>query len=114
MAIQPIDLQTLYTQIDKVGKQVAFQQQGQHLKNAVNNSEFEKQLIEKHKAVSEATMEDSETGTVKERRNPNQQETSSNNEQSKNQEETSEQEKNLNKSNVINDPTLGRYIDISG
>ena len=47
MALHPIDLQTLYTQLENVSKGVAFQQQGLQLREAVQQDNYGKQLTEK-------------------------------------------------------------------
>lgn len=116
MAIQPIDLQTLYTQLDKVSKTVAFEQQGVHLKNALNDADTEKRIFEKNKAVQQASMEDSETSRVKERKEGNQDNGTSEEHHSKesNDKNNNEVVETASKTNIINDPELGRYVDISG
>ena len=65
MALHPIDLQTLYTQLENVSKGVAFHQQGLQLREAVQQDNYGKQLTEKEKAVQEAAQEESETVRVK-------------------------------------------------
>ena len=48
MAIHPIDLQTMYSQIDNVAKQVVHQQQGAALAESVQQTNFVRQNKERH------------------------------------------------------------------
>ena len=113
MALHPIDLQTLYTQLENVSKGVAFQQHGLQLREAVQQDNYGKQLTEKEKAVKEAAQEQSETVRVKDQQKRNQNPDSSMQKERKNTEEkqTSVAEP---KTIDIKDPRLGTLIDIQG
>lgn len=65
MAIQPIDLQTLYSQLGNVSKTVAFQQQGVPLQNAIQQEEQTKRLQQKREAVEAASGYDEGPAGVK-------------------------------------------------
>ena len=53
MPIQPIDLQTLFTQLDKVGKNEAAQKDGAQLQAAVQGARIQKKTDEKAHTVNE-------------------------------------------------------------
>lgn len=112
MAIQPIDLQTLYSQMDKVSKDVAFQQKGVYLNRDVNQADQQKKIDEQHKAIEKAKKEETDADKVKER-----QEQASGQQgqsQQKKSEEQQEEPKPEVQYNWITDPNLGSHIDISG
>ncbi len=111
MGIQPIDLQTLYTQLDKVGKaqvqQTAATQAAREAEMAKNREDAEKRL----KTVRETETGGEETGTVHER----------NDSPSGNPSGTPSKGARENKGEpddppkeIIRDPSLGSIIDISG
>ena len=113
MALHPIDLQTLYTQLENVSKGVAFQQQGLQLKEAVQQDNYGKQLNEKEKAVKEAAQEESETVRVKDQQKRNQNSEEFSKKEKKNDEDEQpvvEEPKIVG----IKDPRLGTIIDIQG
>lgn len=64
MAIQPIDLQTMYAQLQNVAKQAAFQQEGAQLAESMKQSEMIRQNEEKAKRVNE-TEENAKASTVR-------------------------------------------------
>jgi hypothetical protein len=57
MAIQPIDLQTLFTQMDKVGKEQTVQKEGVVLHQAILGEQILKRSLEKQETVI-ATQDD--------------------------------------------------------
>lgn len=111
MAIQPIDLQTLYTQLENVSKNVAFQQQGVQVRDDMQLSEQARQEFLKKRAVTKAREEEEQADTVQERKNGNNQQQASES-QKKNGEEKKEEE--TVPEIQIHDPLLGRIIDIQG
>ncbi|MCL2267198.1 MAG: hypothetical protein FWC17_05465 [Treponema sp.] len=54
MAIAPIDLQTLFTQVDKVGRSVSAQKEGQVLQQSIQGVELQRKTEENIKQVNEA------------------------------------------------------------
>ena len=48
MAIAPLDLQVLYSQLENVSKTVAHQQQGKQLANAIQQETYAQQMAEKN------------------------------------------------------------------
>lgn len=108
MAIQPIDLQTMYQQLNNVSKTVAGQQQAQ-LTEAMQQQNTVQKNLENATKVNQASNEKSNAKTVDE----NGRGGSSSFNQSKNQSDNnnSDEEKKP-KSNPYN-PYLGSIIDIT-
>ena len=106
MAIAPIDLQTLFTQVDKVGKAQALEREGQALQQALQNVQLQKKSEEHVNQVNEAqnTGEGAEKINDHDREHAQQQNSSKKN---KKDEEEKEQ------ASVLSDPALGKKIDIS-
>lgn len=111
MGIQPIDLQTLYSQLGNVSKTVAFQQQGIPLQNAIQQEEQTKRLQQKREAVEAAAGYDEGPAGVKNDKEspPDTQEQKDKKKRGEN--ETEDDGKVF---EVIKDPRLGQHIDISG
>lgn len=65
MAIQPIDLQTMYAQIQNVAKEAAFREQGVKLADAMQQADVIEQNKEKAQRVKE-TEENSKASVVNE------------------------------------------------
>ncbi len=111
MAIAPIDIQTLYSQLENVSKSVVHQQQGIQLSNAIQQDTNAKQLAEKNNTVQQINKEKEDGISVKERK-------SSKNGQDSSKKKGSEKEKkeDIEQSQPyrFQDPNLGKYIDISG
>lgn len=111
MAIQPIDLQTLFSQLEKVSKTVSHQQQGIQVQNAIQQEIIEKRNTEKKQAVLQTASDEVDITKVKERKaSSNKQEnTPSDNNQKKREEEAPQVI-----IEVITDPNLGKHLDVSG
>ena len=107
MAIQPIDLQTLYTQMDKVSKNVVHQQQQAQLQGAMQLDGLVKKDIQKSTTVEQMEKQES-MSSVKDGHNSNDEK---NNSSKKQKSEEVQEEIVL---EVIRDPALGKTIDISG
>jgi hypothetical protein len=113
VGIQPIDLQTLYSQLDKIGKsqvqQNAAAQAARDSEMVTNRLETERRL----KSIQETEAGDEQAGTVHEREGSGKEEHSPSRDDArgkkKDAEETVEPEKE-----VLRDPNLGSIIDISG
>lgn len=111
MGIQPIDLQTLYSQLGNVSKTVAFQQQGIPLQNAIQQEEQTKRLQQKREAVEAASGYDEGPAGVK-----NDKESAPDTQEQKDKKKRGENETEDDGKvfEVIKDPRLGQHIDISG
>ncbi|MCR5699338.1 MAG: hypothetical protein K6G52_06830 [Treponemataceae bacterium] len=106
MAIQPIDLQTLYTQMDKVSKTVIQQQQGAALQNSmIQDAKLQKEI--ENKNVINETKKDEQMNQIKDRNG-----SAGNGKNGSKKKNHQEEEKN--ESYVIKDPALGNNLDVFG
>ena len=106
MAIAPIDLQTLYTQMDKVSKTVIQQQQGVALQNSmILDAKLQKEI--ENKDVINETKKDEQMNQIKDR---NGSEGNKKNDSKKQNQKEDEKEQSY----VIRDPALGNNLDIFG
>ncbi|MDR1858824.1 MAG: hypothetical protein LBQ69_05090 [Treponema sp.] len=108
MAIQPIDLQTLFTQADKVARQQSAQRDGVAIQQVIHGVQLQRKTEEQIQSVNEAqnTGEDG-IEQVKDRGAQGQE----GGRGKKQDQEDPEGEEAQNP--VIRDPFLGRNIDIS-
>jgi hypothetical protein len=116
MAIQPIDLQTLFTQIDKVGKNQSNMKEGLQLQQAIHTVHQQ----EKHEEQIQSVIQTQDTGQGAERikdrnrRNNSEQEDSAGaNAHDKKERKNSEDENGEAKISFVKDPALGKNIDVS-
>jgi hypothetical protein len=112
MAIQPIDLQTLFTQIDKVGKDQANLKEGAALQHSLQSVQIQKKTEERAQTVNETQDTGQGVERIKDRNNrkrPDQESA----EQEGASEKTDEAEEEADPS-IIRDPALGKNIDFSG
>jgi len=107
MAIAPIDLQTLFTQLDKVGKTHASQKEGQAIQQALQSIQIQRKTEEQIQQINEAQN----TGEGAEKVNDNGQRQNNGRNNGKRQKKEDEKEKG--NSSVLSDPSLGKKIDIS-
>lgn len=114
MAIQPIDLQTLYAQLEKVGKtqvhQQAAVQNAREAELARNREDAQKKVT----TVQEAEAGEEGTGIVRERKDSSGDTANDarSGPEGRQQENTAPEESDDRE--VIRDPDLGSHIDISG
>jgi hypothetical protein len=108
MAMQPIDLQILFSQLDLVAKEAAAHKDGLTLRNAINATTFEKKFEEKSQSVNETRDTDDELESLSSDKNQNSKRNNSNNKnpRKKNSEQDGRQ--------FFKDPSLGNYIDLTG
>ena len=112
MAIQPIDLQAIFSQIDKVGKNQAVIREGQQLQDSMQQIQTQRKLEENVQSVNEAQEMGEEADKIKdENRGRGSYAQGGAKGQEENDEETEEE---VYKPDLIRDPALGRNIDISG
>ncbi|MCL2765872.1 MAG: hypothetical protein FWD40_11445 [Treponema sp.] len=107
MAITPIDLQTVFSQVDKVGKTQVAQKEGQALAQAIQGAHIQKKTEEQINMVNEAQN----TGEGADKINDHSQRR--NNSEKKEREKQEEKEKEEKRLSVLRDPALGNKIDIS-
>jgi hypothetical protein len=115
MAIQPIDLQTLFTQIDKVGKLQVSQKEGLVLQQAIQSVESQRRTDEYIQSVNEAQNTGRGTEQINDRnarkRKSGEDAGGEEGRKAQNPGETPEKTASV---RVIKDPALGRNIDFSG
>jgi hypothetical protein len=112
MAIQPIDLQTLFTQIDKVGKLQASQKEGLALQQAIRSVELQRRTDEHIQSVNEAQNTGEGTEQINDRNAKKQRDgEDAAGDEGRNSGDAGEQAASA---LVIKDPALGRNVDFSG
>lgn len=111
MGIQPIDLQMVYSQLDKVSKNAVFQQQGLQTQNAINEDVKAHKINEKNKAVEQAAAEENNAVKVRDENSQKDNQNLQNKKKQENKEEVAVEEIQY---EVIRDPSLGSYFDIVG
>jgi hypothetical protein len=109
MAIQPIDLQTLFTQVEKVGKTQAFQKDGALIQQAIQSVETQRRTDENIRSVNEA--QDAGRGT-EEINDRNAHRRQAGEEEGRQRGDDGEEEQAG--APVFRDPALGKYVDFTG
>jgi len=112
MAIQPIDLQTIFSQLDKVGRTQAALREGQQIQASLQQIETQKKLETDVQSVNEAQNMGEEANKIKEE---NKQNSNSGEDRFEGKQEDEETEAAPEKKlPLFRDPSIGRNIDISG
>ncbi|MDR2181328.1 MAG: hypothetical protein LBN92_01460 [Treponema sp.] len=107
MAISPIDLQTLFTQVDKVGKQESAQREGAAIQQSLQQAQVQQRTEDRIRSVNEAQNAGEGAEAIKDRR-PRQKEGGEKHREEEAPEEEADAE------NELRDPDLGRNIDVTG
>jgi len=110
MAIAPIDLQAIFSQVDKVGKTQAAQREGQTLHQAIIGVQIQRKTEENIKQVNQAQNTGDGAEKVKDRDNERGYKQNSGKRKDESKEDEDAEEKQF---SVLNDPYLGKKIDIS-
>ena len=109
MAIQPIDLQTLFSQIDKVGRAQMAAREGHAMQQAFHGAELQRKTEEQIQSVNE-TQNTGDDGAEKIKdRGP---QTDDNSKKKNPQSGDREDDRAETEKQVYSDPRLGRNIDI--
>jgi hypothetical protein len=111
MAIQPIDLQTLFTQLDKVAKTQSSQREGAAMHEAIQGAQLQRRTEEQIKAVNDV-QNTGEDGAEKVKDRGAQAHDKHNGGKGRKQEDEKPDQEEA-KAAVIHDLRLGRNIDIS-
>jgi len=112
MAIQPIDLQTLFTQLDKVAKNQAMQREGQQIQESIQQIQIQRKNEQNIQSVNQPQDLGDQAETIKdEKRHGGRENNNSARERQPEEEELPGAEE---KRDLIRDPALGRNVDISG
>ncbi|MDR1597200.1 MAG: hypothetical protein LBR99_05795 [Treponema sp.] len=115
MAIHPIDLQTLFTQVEKIGKEQANQKQGLPLQQAIQSAQIQRRTDERIRSVNESQDTGNGPERVKDRSSRKYREDRAGKELDEQDRPEAEQKSGgLNEPSVIRDPALGKNIDLSG
>ena len=112
MAIQPIDLQALFTQLDKVAKSQVIQKEGQQIQEALQQVQSQRKLEQNVQSVNQSQQMGEEAATIKDeqRRGAHANQGRTMGKQEEEDDSSPEEEKH----DFIRDPALGRNLDISG
>jgi hypothetical protein len=110
MAIQPLDLQTLFTQLEKVGKTQAFQKDGALIQQAIQSVETQRRTDENIRSVNEA--QDTGRGTEEIADRNAHRRHAGEEEGGQREGEGAEEEQPV--APVFRDPALGNYVDFTG
>jgi hypothetical protein len=110
MAIQPIDLQTLFTQLDKVGKEQSNQKDGLQIQQALQGAQEQRKTEARIQSVNESQDTGEGTERIKDRSGRNAQGQGG---AGKGKQDKPEPEEGPELA-VISDPSLGKNIDLSG
>jgi hypothetical protein len=110
MAIQPIDLQTMFTQIDKVGKEQASLRDGQTLHQAVLGEQAQKKLEQQIKSVNDVQNTGEGTEPVNDRESHQEKKEG----WGRRKEQEEKQKPSISGTFVVRDPALGKNVDFSG
>jgi len=109
MAISPLDLQTLFTQMDKVGRQETAQREGAALLQSIQHARIQQQTDEKIRSVNEAQNTGEGTEAVNDKNGGRAGQEGGRQGESPEDAEQKEKEDD----GVIRDPALGKNIDVS-
>jgi hypothetical protein len=112
MAIQPIDLQALFSQLDKVGKVQASQKEGLQLQQAIQGAHLQQKTEERIQSVNES--QDVSQGPEKAKDRSARR---GSREDAERRDGGGEGNDDMDKGtdpSVIQDPALGKHIDLSG
>ena len=112
MAIQPIDLQTLFTQIDKVGRTQMAQREGVAIQQAIQGAELQRKTEEQMQAVNE-TQNTGDDGAEKIKdRGPQAQDGGKKKKEAQEEDQEEHTPEDEAHNSVFRDPHLGKNIDI--
>jgi hypothetical protein len=112
MAIQPLDLQALFTQLETVGKTQTNQREGVQLQAAMQGAHIVKQTDERTHAVNE--LQDAEQGDTERIKDNNAQKKHQRGFYAQDGSQDSGLEDEPDDPAIIRDPDLGRNLDVSG
>ena len=111
MAIAPIDLQALFTQVEKVGKAQAAAKDGQVIHQAILGEQIQKKTDEQLRQINEAQNLDEGQEKINDHTNKQKQEIKNKNSKRK-EDDADDENENNNEFVQFRDPNLGNRIDI--
>ena len=107
MAISPLDLQTLFTQVDKVAKQASAQREGAALLQSIQHVRIQQQTDEKIRSVNEAQNTGDGSEAIDDKNGGRAGQEAPQGDHAETKEEEAQDE------GIIRDPALGKNIDFS-
>jgi hypothetical protein len=110
MPLQPIDLQTLFTQLDKVGKDLSVHKEGVQIQASVQGAQIQKKAEVRAHSVNEAQA----AGDGPERIKDNNERRRRDRQFSANGEHAEDDGEAPPLPGIFSDPDLGRNLDVSG
>ncbi|MDR3333790.1 MAG: hypothetical protein LBT13_02725 [Treponema sp.] len=113
MAIQPIDLQVMFNQLDQVGKTQASQKEGLAIQQALQGIQVQKETEEAIQAVNEAQDTGAGTEGVKDRGARKRTGADAEDKEEARQKEKKHEDYGK-AASIIRDPSLGKNVDVSG
>jgi hypothetical protein len=114
MAIQPIDLQALFSQLDKVGKLQANQKEGFQLQQAIQGTLVQQKTEERIQSVNESQDVSQGPEKAKDRSARKGRDDAERKDGRGEDGEAPDDAENGADPSVIQDPALGNYVDLSG
>ena len=107
MGIQPIDLQTMFAQLDKISNSQVQQTQAAQIQSTLKQEDIARKQTAAKAAVEEPSKLNDGLGSIKDQNRHDNRKQDKRREQEK---EESEEEKSY----IYKDPSLGQHIDVSG
>ncbi|GHT79828.1 hypothetical protein FACS1894130_09760 [Spirochaetia bacterium] len=116
MPLQPIDLQTLFTQLDKVGKDQSVHKEGVQIQASVQGAQIQKKADVRAHSVNEAQAAGDGPERIKDRngRRQRSRQFSTTGENTEGDFDDSDRRSAAPPPGIISDPDLGRNLDVSG
>jgi hypothetical protein len=114
MAITPLDLQTLFSQIENIGKEVSVQKEGAVLHTLMQNDVQQKINAQKQKSVLEADDSGEGPDKLKDKKQGGEKDSNNKKNTGKKNKNDDENQCATAKTRSVHDPNLGQYVDISG
>lgn len=112
MALQPIDLQTLFVRLGQIGKEQAALKESSVLEQEARGNEMAKRARLRDESVNQTNELEDESGKIREKEEGST--TGSHTGEGGGGGEKSEEEREKRAKNIFEDPALGKNIDISG
>ena len=109
MALAPIDLQTLFTQVDKVGKTQIAEKEGHVLQQSIQGAQLQRKTEEHIRQVSETQNMGEGIEKINDHNKHNQQGADGKGKEKNEKQKDDDQDQSF----ILRDPNLGRKIDIS-
>ena len=111
MGLAPIDLQTLFTQVDKVGKTQIAEKEGHALQQSIQGAQLQRKTEEHIRQVSEAQNMGEGIEKINDHNKRGQHGAGGKGKEKEKSENPEEEDEN--KYFILRDPNLGKKIDIS-